>query len=66
MLPIHLISVLFLGMMYFFIYQMDKKPSYDPRIVFLVLLAGAFLLRCIFAGSSRGFEIGRASCRERV
>lgn len=55
MLPIHMISVLFLGMMYFFIYRMDKKPSYDPRIVFLVLLAGAFLLRCIFAGSSRGF-----------
>lgn len=55
MLPIHLISVLFLGMMYFFIYRMDKKPAYDPRKIFLVLLAAAFLLRCIFAGSSRGF-----------
>ena len=55
MLPIHLISVLFLVMMYFFIYRMNKKPSYDTRKVFLVLLAAAFLLRCVFAGSSEGF-----------
>lgn len=55
MLPVHLISVLFLGMMYFFIYKMDKKPSYDAKKVFLFLLAGGFLLRCIFAGSSEGF-----------
>lgn len=60
MLPIHLISVLFLGMMYFFIYQMDKKPSYDCRKVFLVLLAVAFLLRCVFAGSSEGFATDTA------
>lgn len=55
MLPVHLISVLFLCMMYFFIYQMDKKPFYDTKKVFLFLLAGGFLLRCIFAGSSEGF-----------
>lgn len=55
MLSIHLISVLFLIMMYFFIYKMDKKPSYDTKKVFLFLLAGGFLLRCIFAGSSEGF-----------
>lgn len=55
MLPVHLISVLFLCMMYFFIYRMDKKPSYDPKKVFLILLAVAFLLRCVFAGSSEGF-----------
>lgn len=42
-------------MMYFFIYKMDKKPSYDTKKVFLFLLAGGFLLRCIFAGSSEGF-----------
>lgn len=60
MLPIHLISVLFLGMMYFFIYRMDKKPSYDPKIVFMVLLAGGFMLRCIFAGSSEGFPTDTA------
>lgn len=55
MLPIHIVSVLFLVMIYFFIYRMDKKPTYDPRKIFLILLAGAFLLRCILAGSSEGF-----------
>ncbi len=55
MLPIHLISALFLGMMYFFIYRMDKKPVYDPKKIFMFLLAAGFLLRCVFAGNSEGF-----------
>ncbi len=49
MLPIHIVSILFLVMMYYFIYRMDKKPTYDPRKIFLILLAGAFLLH--FYGS---------------
>lgn len=55
MLPIHFVSALFIALMYFFIYQMDKKPKYDPLKVLLILFAAAFLLRCIFAGSSEGF-----------
>lgn len=55
MLPIHFVSALFIALMYFFIYQMDKKTKYDPFKVLLILFAAAFLLRCIFAGSSEGF-----------
>ena len=55
MLPIHFISAAFVGMMYYFIHQMDKKPKYDSKKVLMLLLAGAFLVRCIFAGNSVGF-----------
>lgn len=47
-------------MVCFFIRRMDKKTSHDPGKCFLILLAGAFVLRCIFAGSSEGFATDTA------